>query len=98
MAWRFGIDDEEAFLRARDGLVAGFEATAAGRGHGWVAEQLLQFEWGYLDGDFARWTPEDVSENKVPAGPDGSGPGRRVASLGQRTAGAFAPVLSPRTG
>jgi len=62
MALQFGSDDEKAFHRARDGLVAGFEATAAGRGHGWIAEQLLDFKWGYLGGDLARWAPAEISE------------------------------------
>ncbi|MBA2280671.1 MAG: hypothetical protein H0W25_05470 [Acidimicrobiia bacterium] len=62
MSWSFGPDDETQFFAERDRLVAAFEATAGGRGCGWVASQILEFKWGYLGGDLARWGPADVEE------------------------------------
>ena len=41
-------------------LVARFEATEAGAGFGWAADQVLSFKWAYLDGDLASWTNDDV--------------------------------------
>jgi len=58
---RFGPDDEEAFYTTRDELTAAFE-SAAGQEYGWVASQVLDFKWGYLDGDLARWTTDDIDE------------------------------------
>jgi hypothetical protein len=62
MTLRFGPDDEEGFSRVRDDLVERFERTSAGRDLGWVASGVLDFKWGYLGGDLAEWTPEDVGE------------------------------------
>ena len=77
MELRFGPDDEDAFYAARDDLVSCFEQTSGGHGLGWVAEQVLDFKWGYLDGDLSRWVPADVEEillglypAKVMLGPD----------------------------
>ncbi len=58
---KFGPDDEDAFYRTRDDLVAAFEATIQ-QEYGWVASQVLDFKWGYLDGDLAGWSTEDVDE------------------------------------
>ncbi|MEE8406335.1 MAG: hypothetical protein V3S32_04225, partial [Acidimicrobiia bacterium] len=59
---RFGPDDEDAFYAARDDLVSRFERTDDGYDLGWVAAQVLDFKWGYLDGDLSRWEFEDVEE------------------------------------
>ncbi|MEX1094166.1 MAG: hypothetical protein WEF28_13580, partial [Acidimicrobiia bacterium] len=58
----FGPDDEDAFFAARDDLVSRFEQHPGGNGLGWVASQVLEFKWGYLDGDLTRWTVEDIME------------------------------------
>lgn len=58
----FDPDDEQAFYRTRDDLVARFERTPAGKGQGWVAAGVMDFKWGYLDGDLAHWTPDDIAE------------------------------------
>lgn len=62
MRWQFEPEDEDAFGAARDELVSGFEATAVGAEVGWVAAQVLDFKWGYLDGDLGRWRPDEVEE------------------------------------
>jgi len=62
MTHRYGHDDEEAFRAASDELVARFENMPAGHDLGWVASQVLEFKWGYLDGDLARWRTSDVEE------------------------------------
>lgn len=59
---RFGPDDEDAFYAARDELASRFELSARGHDVGWVAVQVLDFKWGYLDGDLSRWEPEEVEE------------------------------------
>ena len=58
----YGPDDEDAFYAARDELVSRFELSPAGHDLGWVASQVLDFKWGYLDGDLSRWEAEDVGE------------------------------------
>ena len=55
-------EDEDAFEAISAELVARFERAAAGNRRGWVAEQLLQFKHGYLDGDLDHWTATDLSE------------------------------------
>ncbi len=60
--WRFGLDDEEAFEAAARRLRDAFAATTEGADLGWVAEQVLEFKWSYLDGDLGRWSPDDVVE------------------------------------
>lgn len=62
MTLRFEPDDAEAFHVARDDLVNRFERTPAGRDLGWVASGVLDFKWGYLDGDLAEWASEDIAE------------------------------------
>lgn len=57
----FGPDDHEAFERARDRLIEDFVASGGG-GFGGVAEQVLDFKWGYLDGDLLSWSPADLDE------------------------------------
>ncbi len=57
----FGPDEQEAFERARDQLINGF-AASGGTGFERVAEQVLDFKWGYLDGDLLNWTPADLDE------------------------------------
>jgi len=59
---RYGPDDEDAFYAARDELVSRFESSPGGHDLGWVAAQVLDFKWGYLDGDLSRWEPEEVEE------------------------------------
>jgi hypothetical protein len=59
---RYGPDDEGAFSVARDELVSRFELSPGGHDLGWVAAQVLDFKWGYLDGDLSRWEPEDVAD------------------------------------
>lgn len=54
-------DDDEAFRAARE-LVSRFESTPSRQEFGWVAAQVLDFKWGYLDGDLSRWRLEDVEE------------------------------------
>jgi hypothetical protein len=55
-------EDEDAFAAISGQLVAGFERSPGGADRGWVADQLLQFKHGYLDGDLGRWTAADLSE------------------------------------
>jgi hypothetical protein len=59
---RFGPDDETAFFLWRDGIVERFERTPGGTDRGRVAQQVLDFKWGYLDGDMGRWSPGDIEE------------------------------------
>jgi len=59
---RYGPDDEDAFFAARDELTTRFELSPGGHELGWVAAQVLDFKWGYLDGDLSRWEPEEVEE------------------------------------
>ncbi len=62
MRQRFEPDDEDAFYATRDELASRFEQSTRGHDLGWVAVQLLDFKWGYLDGDLSRWRPEEVEE------------------------------------
>ncbi len=62
MQTRFGPDDEASYERVRDDLVVRFERTPKGRDLGWVAAGVMDFKWGYLDGDLSRWTSEDIAE------------------------------------
>ncbi|MCZ7533868.1 MAG: hypothetical protein M5U23_10795 [Acidimicrobiia bacterium] len=55
-------DDEDAFFAARDELVSRFEGSRGGRDLGWVASQVMDFKWGYLDGDLSRWETADIEE------------------------------------
>ena len=55
-------EDDDAFQAISEQIVARFELTAGGQDRGWVADQLLQFKHGYLDGDLGRWTAADLSE------------------------------------
>lgn len=59
---KFGPNDEDAFSAARDDLVARFEATPAGKDLSWVAAQVLDFKWGYMDGNLAHWATVDITE------------------------------------
>ncbi len=61
MSLVFGPDDQEGFEAARDWIVTCFEKAHSG-GFGQVAAQVLDFKWGYLDGDLDHWSPEDVEE------------------------------------
>lgn len=61
MSLVFGPDDQEGFEAARDWIVTRFEKAHSG-GFGQVAAQVLDFKWGYLDGDLDHWSPEDVEE------------------------------------
>lgn len=55
-------EDDDAFAAISAQLVAQFERSPGGKDLGWVADQLLQFKHGYLDGDLGRWTAADLSE------------------------------------
>ncbi len=75
---RFGPEEEDEFEAASSDLVARFEATDAGAGLEWVADQVLSFKWAYLDGDLGSWTNDDVRAilldlypGKVSLGPHG---------------------------
>lgn len=59
---QFSPDDEDAFYAARDELVSQFERTPGGGELGWVAAQILDFKWGYLDGDLSQWRMQEVEE------------------------------------
>jgi hypothetical protein len=59
---QFSPDDEDAFYAARDELVSRFERTPGGGDLGWVAAQVLDFKWGYLDGDLSQWRMREVEE------------------------------------
>ncbi len=61
MKMQFDPDDEDAYNHRRDDLVARFESTSDGKDVGWVASGVMDFKWGYLDGDLSRWTPEDIA-------------------------------------
>ena len=58
----YGPDDEEAFYAARDELSSRFELSPHGHDLGWVAAQVMDFKWGYLDGDLSRWERVEVEE------------------------------------
>jgi len=60
MELSFGPDDPDRFSETRDKLAARFEATLEGADRGWVARQVLDFKWGYLDGDLGGWTEGDI--------------------------------------
>ena len=62
MNTRYGPDDEDAFYAARDELASRFESSPGGRDLGWVATQVMDFKWGYLEGDLSRWETQDVEE------------------------------------
>lgn len=57
----FGPDDQAAYEAARDRLIEEF-ARSGGGGFERVAEQVLDFKWGYLDGDLLDWSPADIDE------------------------------------
>lgn len=57
----FGPDDQAAYEAARDRLIEEF-AGSGGGGFERVAEQVLDFKWGYLDGDLLNWSPADIDE------------------------------------
>jgi len=59
---QFSPDDEDAFYAARDELVSRFERTPGGGDLGWVAAQVLDFKWGYLDGDLSQWRMQEIEE------------------------------------
>lgn len=62
MRLKFGPDDEAEFDAASRQLVARFEASPFGHGLGWAADQVLQFKWGYLDGDLGAWHEGDIAQ------------------------------------
>jgi hypothetical protein len=55
----FGPVNEDAFLAASKKMVLRYEASQHD-GLGWVVHQLLDFKWGYLDGDLVSWSYEDI--------------------------------------
>ena len=57
----FGPDDQAAYEAARDRLIGEF-AGSGGGGFERVAEQVLDFKWGYLDGNLGDWSPTDIDE------------------------------------
>ncbi|CAN5402062.1 MAG: hypothetical protein ACR2JP_09830 [Acidimicrobiia bacterium] len=40
--------------------MARFELSPGGNDAGWVAAQVLDFKWGYLDGDLSKWRLDDI--------------------------------------
>ncbi|MGH9137655.1 MAG: hypothetical protein ACRD0G_11495 [Acidimicrobiales bacterium] len=70
MRLRFDIDvpgDEEAAHAAREELVDRFAGWLARHpdhegAEAWDADLLLNWKWGYADGDYGRWTRADVDE------------------------------------
>jgi hypothetical protein len=58
---QFGPDDQAEFEAARDRLIVEF-ADSGGAGFEGVAAQLLDFKWGYLDGDLTSWSPAHIDE------------------------------------
>lgn len=59
----FGPDDEAAYFAARDQLIAEFRAETTDReGVGDHADTLLDFKWGYVDGDLGTWRAEHIEE------------------------------------
>lgn len=60
MQMTFKPEDEQAFQRTADSLVQDFEAST---GHaGWLAHQMLNFKWGYLDGRLDHWRRDDLDQ------------------------------------
>ncbi len=43
-------------------MVARFEQSPGDAELGWLASQILDFKWGYLDADLRRWDPNDIAE------------------------------------
>ncbi len=81
MQLRFGPDEEQTYLDARDELLRRFEewlsATSQPIDLASDAQQLLDFKWCYLDGDLSWWTVGHLEEillklypRKVAATPD----------------------------
>ncbi|MDP8932524.1 MAG: hypothetical protein M3O70_29235, partial [Actinomycetota bacterium] len=81
MRLRFGPDEEEAFFATRDELVRRFEAWLSATGGSADlasdAQLLLDFKWGYLDGDLGWWRADHLQQlllelypRKVLAPPD----------------------------
>jgi hypothetical protein len=63
MSLVFGPDDEGAYFAARDELIAEFRArTTDPEGSGDHADTLLDFKWGYADGDLGTWRSEHLEE------------------------------------
>lgn len=65
MRYRFGPEDEEAFLAARDELLESYRAATDGRDDapdGFVAAAMLDFKWGYGDGRICDWRRTNVEE------------------------------------
>lgn len=62
---RFGPEDEEAFLAARDDLLESYRAATEDRDDapgGFVAAVMLDFKWNYGDGRITDWRRTDVEE------------------------------------
>jgi len=67
MRMRFDHVDENAAIRARDSLVERFTTwLSEHREHDaadpWDAQLMLDWKWGYADGDYGLWTRADVDE------------------------------------
>lgn len=62
MELHFGPDDEESFLTTSNRLTRLFEKMLNNQGFGWVASQVMNFKWSFLDGDLGRWSSGDVAE------------------------------------
>lgn len=67
MRIRFGPNDEDAAFSARKALVQQFRDWLAARpayhdADPWDADFLLQWKWGYGDGDYGTWTRDEIDE------------------------------------
>jgi hypothetical protein len=58
----FGPDDEESFFAISDRLTRQFESTLTDKELGWVASQVMNFKWSFLDGDLGKWSRSDITE------------------------------------
>ncbi len=63
MTWTFGPDDDKAFQRAQQDLLTRFrgwrQTTADDVGE---AQVLLDWKWGYDDGDLVTWTTDHLAD------------------------------------
>lgn len=57
---QFGPDDEAAYHEYRNDIVARFATARARAELGWVAQGVLDFKFGYLDGAMDHWSAADV--------------------------------------
>ncbi|CAN5711172.1 hypothetical protein BH18ACT15_BH18ACT15_15340 [soil metagenome] len=61
---RFTVDEKEAFRHVSGRLVDGYGKWVAELGETvdpWIVELLLDYKWGYGDGDLVGWTRDDLA-------------------------------------